>query len=233
MKINSQTGAGKMIQNKLVAYYRVSTAKQEESGLGLDAQKESIQIFARENNYQIVGEYTDIESGTNNDRPELAKAILNVKRIKNCSLIVKTQCRLARRLSKAITIFESVPVLVSNNPNMSMLEIQLRAIIDEEEARRISERTKAALKQAKLRGIKLGTPENLSKEAQQKGAASNLEKAKIRNIQESRLIEDMRREGLSINAIAKKLNSDGIPTPNGGVWSASQVQRIMKRFNIS
>jgi DNA invertase Pin-like site-specific DNA recombinase len=214
---------------KLVAYFRVSTEEQNDSGLGLEAQRAGIMSYAKQNGLEIVAEFTEIESGTDNDRPELMKAIMKTKRTRGSALAVKSQCRLARKATKALSIFESVPVVVSDRPNMTTLEVQFRAIIDEEEARRISERTKAALAALKARGVKLGKPENLTAEAQRKGAAVNRRKAGDRDKAVSPTILQMRSEGLGMAAIASRLNAGGIPAAMGGEWHAAQVQRILKR----
>ena len=214
---------------KLVAYYRVSTSEQGDSGLGMEAQKAAVLDYATRNGLAIIAEFVEIESGTDNDRPELMKAIMKTKRTRGSSLIVKSQCRLARKATKALSIFESVPVVVSDRPNMTTLEVQFRAIIDEEEARRISDRTKAALRALKARGVKLGKPENLTAEAQQKGAVANSRKAGERNRGVVPTILQLRSAGLGMASIAKRLNADGIPTAMGGDWHAAQVQRILKR----
>jgi DNA invertase Pin-like site-specific DNA recombinase len=215
--------------SKLVAYYRVSTVAQGESGLGLEAQKAAVEAYAAEAGLQIVAEFVEVESGKDNDRPELLKAMLKTKRTKGAGLIVKSQCRLARRTSKALTIFEQLPVVVADRPHMTILEIQLRAVIDEEEARRISERTKAALKAAKARGVKLGTPENLTADAQKAGAESNRRKATDRTKDILPTVLKLRAEGKGMKAIADALNAAGETTPNGGDWHAAQIQRILKR----
>jgi len=214
---------------KLIAYYRVSTQEQGDSGLGLEAQKAAVMDYAERNSLAIVAEFVEVESGTDNDRPELLKAIMKTKRTRGSSLIVKSQCRLARKATKALSIFEAVPVVVSDRPNMTTLEVQFRAIIDEEEARRISDRTKAALRALKARGVKLGKPENLTTEAQKKGAEANSKKAGDRNKAVVPTILQLRSEGLGMAAIASRLNADGIPTAMGGDWHAAQVQRILKR----
>jgi DNA invertase Pin-like site-specific DNA recombinase len=215
--------------SKLVAYYRVSTREQGDSGLGLEAQKAAVDAYALDAGLDIIETYVEIESGTDNDRPELMKAIMKVKRTRGTGLIVKSQCRLARKASKALSIFESVPVVVSDRPDMTTLEVQFRAIIDEEEARRTSERTKAALKALKARGVKLGKPENLTHAAQVKGAAANVRKAAERHRDITPVILSLRAEGLGMKAIADKLNTEGRTTPNGGEWHAMQIRRILKR----
>lgn len=214
---------------KLVAYYRVSTQEQGDSGLGLEAQKAAVEAYAAKSGLQIVAEFVEVESGTDNGRAELAKALSKVRRTRGAGLAVKTQCRLARKATKALTIFESVPVVVVDRPNMTILEVQFRAIIDEEEARRISDRTKAALAALKARGVKLGKPENMTVEAQKKGAAANAKKADDRNKDITPVVLKLRSEGLGMAAIASKLNEEGHTTANGGEWHAAQVQRILKR----
>lgn len=215
--------------SKLVAYYRVSTEHQGKDGLGMDAQRAAVESYAIQNGLEIVAEFVEVESGKDDDRPELLKAMMKTKRTKGAGLIVKSQCRLARKTSKALTIFEAVPVVVSDRPTMNKLEIQLRAIIDEEEARRISERTKAALKAAKARGVILGKPENLNHAAQVKGAISNTQKATDRNKAITPVIVQLRSEGLGMKAIADRLNAEGHTTAAGGDWHAAQVKRILDR----
>lgn len=215
--------------SKLVAYYRVSTEHQGKDGLGMDAQRAAVESYATANGLEIVAEFVEVESGKDDDRPELLKAMMKTKRTKGAGLIVKSQCRLARKTSKALTIFEAVPVVVSDRPTMNKLEIQLRAIIDEEEARRISERTKAALKAAKARGVILGKPENLNHAAQVKGAISNTQKATDRNKAITPVIVQLRSEGLGMKAIADRLNAEGHTTAAGGDWHAAQVKRILDR----
>jgi DNA invertase Pin-like site-specific DNA recombinase len=216
--------------SKLVAYYRVSTQEQGDSGLGLEAQKAAVEAYAKSAGLDIVAEYVEIESGTDNDRPELLKAIMKTKRTRGAGLVVKSQCRLARKATKALTIFESIPVVVSDRPTMTTLEVQFRAIIDEEEARRISDRTKAALKALKARGVTLGKPENLTHAAQVKGATANVKKALERSKDVAPIVLQLRSEGLGMKAIADRLNADGHTTANGGDWHAAQVQRILKRM---
>lgn len=213
---------------KLVAYFRVSTQQQGESGLGLEAQKAAVVAYAESHGLEIVAEFIEIESGKDDNRPELLKAILKAKASK-ASLIVKTQCRLARKVVKALTIIESLPVIIADSPNMTKLELQLRAIIDEEEARRISERTKAALKAAKAKGMVLGKPENLTPEAQKLGALGNVRAAKERTRDILPTILRLRGEGLGMKAIAERLNAEGRTTAAGGAWHATQIQRVLKR----
>jgi len=214
---------------KLVAYYRVSTQEQGDSGLGLESQRAAVMEYSVRHGLAIVAEFVEIESGTDNDRPELLKAIMKTQRTRGASLIVKSQCRLARKATKALSIFEAVPVVVSDRPNMTTLEVQFRAIIDEEEARRISDRTKAALAALKARGVRLGKPENLTVEAQKKGSQANSKKACDRNKTITPTIIQLRAEGLSFSAIASRLNSENSLTAMGGDWHAAQVQRVLKR----
>ena len=137
---------------KLVAYFRVSTRKQGESGLGLEAQQSCVADFARYGQHEIIAVYQEIETGKRSDRPELAKAISHAKRAKATLVIAKLD-RLARNVHFLSGLMESrVDFVCCDNPNANRLTLHILAAVAEDEARRISERTKAALAAYKARG---------------------------------------------------------------------------------
>lgn len=161
----------------LVAYYRVSTRKQGESGLGLEAQQACVADFARQGQHQIIAAYQEVETGKRADRPELAKAIAHSKRAKATLVIAKLD-RLARNVHFLSGLMEAgVDLVACDNPNANRLTLHILAAVAEDEARRISERTKVALAAYKAHGGRLGTPANLTPEAGHKGAEATKKKA--------------------------------------------------------
>ena len=160
--------------NKLVAYYRVSTRRQARSGLGLEAQQAAVLAFQARSGVEVLTSFTEVETGRRSDRPELAKAIAHAKRA-GATLVVAKLDRLARNVAFTSALMESgVDFLACDNPHANRLTIHILAAVAEDEARRISERTKAALAAAKRRGVKLGAarPEcrNLTNHARANGA---------------------------------------------------------------
>ena len=145
-----------MHQGKLyVAYFRCSTERQGRSGLGLEAQRKLVQDFLGKD-WPPVAEYTEVESGKNDSRPQLAKALAECRRL-GASLVIAKLDRLGRRLSFIAGLMDQdVPFFAADMPHADRFRLHLEAVIAEDERRRISERTKAALQAAKARGTKLG-----------------------------------------------------------------------------
>ena len=141
---------------KHVAYYRVSTARQGRSGLGLAAQKHAVAEFLNGGDWKIVGEFVEVESGKKSDRPELAKA-LALCRLHGARLVIAKLDRLSRNAHFLLGLKESgVEFVAADMPNANQLTVGIMAVVAEDEAKRISERTKAALAAAKKRGTRLG-----------------------------------------------------------------------------
>lgn len=137
-----------------VAYFRVSTAQQGASGLGLDAQREAVRAFLRREPDRA---YIEVESGKRADRPELARALADCRKTK-ARLIVAKLDRLSRQMSFVAALMDSkVDFVCCDNPHANRLTLHILAAVAEDEARRISERTRAALAAAKARGQKLGS----------------------------------------------------------------------------
>jgi DNA invertase Pin-like site-specific DNA recombinase len=141
---------------KFVAYYRVSTQKQDRSGLGLAAQRQAVADFLNGGDWKIVGEFTEVESGKKSDRPELARA-LAMCRLYCARLVIAKLDRLSRNAHFLLGLQESgVEFVAADMPNANQLTVGIMAVVAQDEAKRISERTKAALQAAKQRGTKLG-----------------------------------------------------------------------------
>lgn len=141
---------------KIIDYFRVSTRKQGDSGLGLEGQEAAVNAFAQQRGGKILGAYTEVESGKLAERRELSKALAHARRSKAVLVVAKLD-RLARNVAFLSALMESgVEFLACDNPHANRLTIHILAAVAEDEARRISERTKAALKAYKARGGKLG-----------------------------------------------------------------------------
>jgi DNA invertase Pin-like site-specific DNA recombinase len=214
---------------KFIAYTRVSTQDQGKSGLGLAAQAEAITRFIAFDDFNLIETYTDIASGKDNNRPQLLAAIARCKKEK-ATLIVAKLDRLTRNAAFALGLVDQgLPVTICDCPTAGSLEYGFRALIAEEEGRKISERTKAALQAAKARGQVLGNP-NVT-EVGALGVQANQEKAQTHAEQIFPIIEKIRKMGVSsLRGIAGELEfrKDAV-TSRGGVWSAQQVSNVLAR----
>ena len=219
---------------KFVAYYRVSTQKQGRSGLGLAAQRQAVADFLNGGNWKIVGEFTEVESGKKSDRPQLAKA-LAMCRLHGARLVIAKLDRLSRNAHFLLGLQESgVDFVAADMPTANQLTVGIMAVVAQDEAKRISERTKAALQAAKLRGAKLGgfrgamptvRMRKLSAEALQART-----EARVADL--APIIKELQATGkTSLRAIAAGLNDQGIPTARGREWSSVQVMRILERLD--
>lgn len=212
------------MKSKFVAYYRVSTAKQGQSGLGLEAQKSAVEKYLNGGDWSLIGEFVEIESGKRKNRPQLNAALALCKKSKATLIIAKLD-RLARNLHFISGLMEArIDFLAVDNPTANRLTVQILAAVAEEEARAISSRTKAALASAKARGVVLG------KNGKDLGMA-NRRKAMNTARELKGLISTLKTEGTtSIRDIASALNSRGVSTPQGKRWHATSVQRLLKRL---
>jgi DNA invertase Pin-like site-specific DNA recombinase len=211
------------MNGKFVAYYRVSTVKQGQSGLGLEAQKTAVETFLNGGNWKVVGEFVEVESGKRKNRPQLNAALALCKKQKATLVIAKLD-RLARNLHFISGLMESrTEFLAVDNPTANRLTVQILAAVAEDEARAISARTKAALASAKARGVILG------RHGAKLGKA-NHEKAMQTAHELKATIEALKAEGITaVREIAAALNARGIATPQGKQWHATSVHRLLKR----
>lgn len=201
-----------------IAYRRVSTDRQGASGLGLADQDRAIREFCDRRGLEIALEFTEIESGRNDDRPELAKALAAARR-RGAVLVIATLSRLGRRVSFVSSLMEQrVPFACADAPDDEPFILHVKAAFAEEEARKISTRTKAALAVAKARGTKLGTPENLTLEGRRRGAETIRARAEAAQGEILPEVASLRARGLSVRAIAEQV----------GV-SAMTVSRMLRR----
>jgi DNA invertase Pin-like site-specific DNA recombinase len=207
---------------RFVAYYRVSTARQGASGLGLDAQRHAVAEHTRAG--EVVAEYTEVESGKRNDRPQLARAIAEAKRQKAVLVIAKLD-RLARNVAFVSALMETkgLEFIACDYPQANRLTVHIMAAVAEHEAEAISARTKAALAAAKARGVKLGG----DAASAARGTEAWVAQAAARKANVAPIVAEIRASGITtLQGIAEALNSRGIKTPRGGLWSAKQVSRV-------
>lgn len=215
------------IAPRFVTYLRVSTARQGESGLGLDAQRSTVEAFAQQSGGQIVGQYVEVESGKRSDRPELARAMAAARKAKATLLIAKLD-RLARNVAFIAGLMDGgVDFVACDQPFASRLTLHILAAVAEDEARRTSERTKAALAAAKARGVKLGSPRAVETSAIARAARSAY--ANKANASTRAVIREIQGAGISTLAgIAKTLEARGVRTPRGNTtWQPTQVARLI------
>src|SRR5262252_7090082 len=186
---------------RFVAYYRVSTDRQGKSGLGLEAQQMAVREYLNGGAWELVGEFTEIESGKHADRPQLAVAIETCRRQKAALVIAKLD-RLSRNLAFVAALMESgVEFTAVDNPHANKLTVHILAAVAEHEREMISERTKAALQAAKARGVRLGNPQ-LAKAAK-RGVAAVRANARQFAANVLPIIEEIERAGVtSHNVIA-------------------------------
>lgn len=213
-----------------IAYYRVSTTKQGQSGLGLEAQEASVTTYAGALGLTITQTFTEVETGTRKrHRPQL-EAALDAARRQGAVLLIAKLDRLARNVAFIANLMESgVQFTAVDMPNADRMTLQMFAAVAEREAGLISERTKAALAARKARGLTVGNISNMSAEARAAGPAAQQEAARIATRQSAAFAQALRKQGDTLDSIAHQLNSAGFLTRRGGLWSATQVKRVLER----
>ena len=211
-----------------VLYFRVSTARQGMSGLGLDAQRLTVAQYLAGGTRTVLAEFVEVETGKGANalekRPELRSALDLCKRSGATLLIAKLD-RLARNVHFVSGLMESkVQFVACDLPEANQLTIHIMAAFAEHEARRISERTRDALAAAKARGVVLGAtgPANLKQHTQHRQEAACAFKTRLMP-----LLNGFVSQGLSRRAMVVQLNDIGIKAPKGGAWSLGQVQRVL------
>lgn len=225
----------------IVAYFRVSTKRQGESGLGMEGQAAAVEAYAKLTGKPIVARYLEVESGRKSDRPELARALAHAKRSKGMLAVAKLD-RLARDVEFLARVMNSEADFVAcDNPAANRLTLHILAAVAEAEARAISDRTKSALAAAKARGVKLGSArpghwegreqarlEGLAK-ARTVGAAIRSENAEQAYADLRPMMVEMRTNGMTLAGIAEHLNAEGHTTRRGKPWNQVQVSRVLER----
>jgi DNA invertase Pin-like site-specific DNA recombinase len=198
--------------------------------LGLEAQREAVRKFVTA--YDCIhGEYVEVESGKNADRPKL-KAAIERCRLMGATLLIAKLDRLSRKVSFLSALMDSdVPFVAADNPHATRFTLHILAAVAEHEALAISERTKAALAAAKARGKKLGgwRGRHLTAAERARGTAIRVRKAKARAKQIVPVLDELRAAGqVTLRDLADGLNARGIRAARGGRWVASQVRAVMR-----
>lgn len=221
-----------------VAYYRVSTQGQGRSGLGLEDQRRKVAGQVASAAGQLVGEFTEVESGKRNDRPELAKA-LAAARARGAVLIIAKLDRLARNARFLLSVVEGAGeagLMFCDLPQLppgpvGKFMVTMLAAVAELEAGMISQRTKAALDVARSRGVKLGNPQLRAgtPAAAKRAAKVRTAQAKARASDVLPYVKAARKAGCtSLAQIAAALEARGVRTPRGGTsWAPAQVARVL------
>ena len=223
-----------MANGRFISYLRVSTDKQGRSGLGLEAQRAAVADYLNGRPWHLVAEVIEVESGRRKDRPKLAEAMA-LCHAHRATLVVARLDRLARNAAFLLSLRDAgVDFVACDLPFANRLTVGILAVVAEDEAERISARTKAALAAAKARGQKLGgfrgragTPED--------AAAARAARSRQANERAAHLIPVLARldpaaRG-SLQGVARQMNAEGIPTPSGqGVWTATAIARLRSRL---
>ncbi len=219
-------------RGKFIAYYRVSTDRQGKSGLGLDAQREAVATFLNGGAWELAAEFVEVESGKRAARPKLIEA-LEACRKQRATLVIAKLDRLARNTKFLLTLLDGpANVLFCDLPHvtgaMGRFLVTQMASVAELEAGLVSERTKAALKAAKARGVKLGNPKLAV--AAKRGRIAQAEGADQFAANVLPVIKEIQTRGAtSANAIAAKLNERHVKTARGGTWTHVQVSKVLAR----
>ena len=216
-----------------VPYFRVSTARQGQSGLGLEAQQAAVRAFVQDP-AQLLTEYVEVESGKKDRRPQLLAAIAEARRVGATLLIAKLD-RLSRNAGFIFTLRDSgVAFVCCDMPDANTLTVGLFAVIAQHERETISQRTTVALTAKKARGAKLGTPANLTAAAIEKSRHVRQANARdnLQNQQATRLGGLLQAQGHTLQQIAQELNDGGYRTRRGKLFLPMSVLRLLQRASV-
>lgn len=212
-----------------ITYFRVSTARQGASGLGIEAQQAAVAAHVAQAGGRVLAQFTEVESGKNNDRPKL-HAALERCRLTGATLLIAKLDRLSRDAHFLLGLDKAgVEFVAADMPNANRLTVGIMALVAQQEREAISARTKAALAAAKARGAKLGgyragarkVDYRLSIAARQKAAEAF--RASLLP-----MVQQMKNEGMSLRQIAAQMTDKGIRTSRGGSWTAATVSRVLQ-----
>ena len=216
------------MNGKFVAYYRVSTTKQGINGLGMDAQRQAVRAYLNGGNWELIGEFAEVETGKRSDRQELVKAIALCRKTGAKLLIAKLD-RLARNAAFLLNLRDSgVDFIAVDTPSADRFTIGILALVAEKERDMISQRTKDGLAAAKRRGTRLGNPRPAA--AVKCAVALNIKRADAYAETIVPIIHEIQKAHVtSLRGIAQCLNARGFKTSNGNKFAAQSVANILCR----
>src|SRR5215210_275974 len=217
-----------------IAYVRVSTGRQGKSGLGLEAQRAAIKVFAASEGIEVAAWFTEVETGKGSDaldrRPELAKALAQARKLKGPVIVAKLD-RLSRDVAFVAGLMaQRVPFIVTElGADADPFMLHVYAALAEKERAMISARTKAALQAKKAAGAALGNQTNLQ-EAAKRGATANARGADAFAANVLPIVQQLQASGVTaLRALADALNARGVRTARGGAWHPTSVSRLLER----
>jgi len=220
--------------DKFVTYYRVSTEKQGQSGLGLNAQRTTVSNYAKDG--LIIAEFVEMESGKVNRRPELLKA-LDLAKKENATLLIAKLDRLSRNASFIFSLKDAgVNFIACDLPQANTLTIGIMAVMAQQERELISSRTKAALSELKKKGVKLGSDSFTNIEIQEKAFKASLKTRQCKarenenNVRAYTLAKALKNANIHLPQIVIELNKAGFKTSTGKNFQIVQVQRLFNLF---
>lgn len=221
----------------VVSYFRVSTAEQGRSGLGLEAQRASVAAFCRARSCEVLGEFVEVESGKRDDRPQL-RAAMQRARVTGATLVIAKLDRLSRNVAFLASLQDSgTRFLAADMPEANELTVHIMAAVAQAERKAIGERTRAALQAAKVRGTTLGNPNGAAafrRANKGNAAAIGALKADADRFAASIAcdVAELQAGGFnSLSALAAGLNARRIQTPRGGRWHPSSVRNLLNRLD--
>ena len=222
---------------KFVSYLRVSTQQQGHAGLGIEAQRTAVRQYLDGGRWKLLKEFVEVESGKRNDRPELERALALCKAT-GARLVIAKLDRLSRNAAFLLKLRDSgTKFVAADMPDATELTVGILAVVAEDEARRISHRTKAALYEAKKRGTKLGNPHGarpLLTAGKGNAAAVATKKANAAHFAQNLapIIADIAASGVTtLRGMAAALTEKEIYTPGGHrQWTETQVARVKRRL---
>lgn len=218
---------------KFVSYLRVSTDKQGRSGLGLEAQRTAVREYLDGGRWKLIGEYVEVESGKNNERPKLQQALHRAK-VTGATLVIAKLDRLSRNVAFIAKLQESsAKFACADMPDANQLTIHIFAALAEHERKMISERTKRAMQAAKRKGRVFGNPNGARalRGLGNKPAVKALKAEADRHAQDVLpIVQDIEASGVTtLHGIAAELNDRGILTARSGQWHPTTVKNLLER----
>jgi DNA invertase Pin-like site-specific DNA recombinase len=226
------------VKCKLVGYLRVSTKKQGDSGLGIAGQQAAIEEYVQKTGCELVATYSEIETGKKHDltnRPELRKAIAHARRSKATLVVAKLDRLLRSTVIANMLKTSGVKFVACDNPHLDEFSVDIHAAVAANEVRQISDRTTRALAALKADGVLLGAARpgapQLTAEARQLGTVASVKASRESFVAAysdlTEIVGEMRSDGLSLRAIAARLNAMGHVTRRGKQWAAQQVASVL------